>query len=133
MASPRLDRRAAAGAAEDRAGGGAGTGVAAARRGRSDDPDRSVRGQGGAGPGDRPGRHLGDLSFTCAWHTFLSCEAAATWEVGLIRRVAILLVDRRFVRCHLNITGARKACGDQRPVSGAAGWVGGASAAEPCR
>src|SRR5215207_10534894 len=58
MASPRLDRRAAAGAAEDRAGGGAGTGVAAARRGRSDDPDRSVRGQGGAGPGDRPGRHL---------------------------------------------------------------------------
>ncbi len=40
----------------------------------------------------------GHPALTCAWHTFLSCEPAATWEVGLIRRVAILLVDRRFVR-----------------------------------
>ena len=81
----------------------------------------------------RRGRHVGVCSFTCAWHMFLGCEPAATWEVGLIRRVAILLVDRRFVRCRLNITGARKACGGQRSVSGAAGWVGGARAAEPCR
>src|SRR5215218_10035815 len=107
--------------------------MAAARGSWPAASDAPLRRDGGAGPGDRRGRDAGDVSFTCAWHTFLSCEAAATWEVGLIRRVAILLVDRRFVRCHLNITGARKACGDQRPVSGAAGWVGGASAAEPCR